>query len=103
MEKLGSDIVATVGDAEVKENLKKLSKNLRKIIDLKKHANVMAAIFYVCVIALRFVCLMIISHSFLTQIRPSLSVFGLFLRSSVLNKNQRLLLGPGTTTSVRIG
>jgi hypothetical protein len=45
MEKLGSDIVATVGDAEVKENLKKLSKNLRKIIDLKKHANVMAAVF----------------------------------------------------------
>jgi biotin synthase-related radical SAM superfamily protein len=36
VEKLGSDIVSVVEDAEVKEELKKVNRHLRQIIQLKK-------------------------------------------------------------------
>jgi hypothetical protein len=45
VEKLGSNIVATVEDAEVKKELKKVNMHLRQIVRLKKYANAMAAVF----------------------------------------------------------
>ena len=53
---------ATVVDADVKAELKKMSKQLREIIELKKKGNLMAGIFYFCVICLGFVYLFIISR-----------------------------------------
>ena len=73
VEQLGSatPIAATVGNAvvgnegvkaaEMKE-LKKMTKQLRQLIDLKKQDNLMAAIFYICVIALGIVHVLIITH-----------------------------------------
>ena len=58
----GNSIGATVGDARVTAELKKLNKQMKKLIELKKQGNLMAGIFYVCVIALAFVYVMIISH-----------------------------------------
>ncbi|KAI4973383.1 hypothetical protein ZWY2020_035644 [Hordeum vulgare] len=58
----GNSIGATVGDAVVTTELKKLNKQMKKLSELKKHGNLMAVIFYVCVIAPAFVYLMIISH-----------------------------------------
>ena len=59
VEQLGSAMgVATVqngvqnadGLAEVKAELKKMNKQLKKLFDLKKQDNLMAAIFYLCAI-----------------------------------------------------
>ena len=50
------------GVAEVKEELKKMNKKLKNLVNLKKQSNLMAAIFYFCVIALGVVYLLIISH-----------------------------------------
>ena len=50
---LRSDSVApTMGDAELKGELKKLNKHLRQMIDVKKQANLIAAGFYLCIVAL---------------------------------------------------
>ncbi|VAI40809.1 unnamed protein product [Triticum turgidum subsp. durum] len=48
---------ATVGDAGVTAELKKLNKQMKKLIELQKQGNLMgllAGLFYVCVIALAF-------------------------------------------------
>ena len=58
-------IGATVGDAGVMAELKKLNKQIKKLIELQKQGNLMgliARLFYVCVIALAFVYVMIISR-----------------------------------------
>nr|XP_040256824.1 uncharacterized protein LOC120974383 [Aegilops tauschii subsp. strangulata] len=58
-------ISATVGDAGVTAELKKLNKQMKKLIELQKQGNLMglmAGLFYVCVIALAFVYVMIISR-----------------------------------------
>ena len=58
-------IGATVGDAGVTAELKKLNKQMKKLIELQKQRNLMglmAAFFYVCVIGLAFVYVMIISR-----------------------------------------
>uniref|UniRef100_A0A8I6XF06 GRF-type domain-containing protein n=1 Tax=Hordeum vulgare subsp. vulgare TaxID=112509 RepID=A0A8I6XF06_HORVV len=57
-----NSIGATVGDAARTAELKKLNKKMKKLIELKKRGNLMARIFYVCVIALAFVYLLIISR-----------------------------------------
>ncbi|HEX3082093.1 MAG TPA: hypothetical protein VHQ86_02465 [Candidatus Saccharimonadia bacterium] len=71
VEQLGSATgVATVqngvqnadGLAEVKAELKKMNKQLKKLFDLKKQDNLMAAIFYLCAIALGVVYVLIISR-----------------------------------------
>ena len=73
VEQLGSatPIAATVGNAEVgnegvkateMKELKKMTKQLRQLIDLKKQDNLMAAIFNLCAIALGVVYVLIISH-----------------------------------------
>ena len=53
---------ATVGDAGVTAELKKLNKQMKKLIELQKQGNLRAGLFYVCVIALAFVYVMIISR-----------------------------------------
>ncbi|KAE8793843.1 hypothetical protein D1007_31429 [Hordeum vulgare] len=58
----GNSIGATVGDAAGTSELKKLNAQMKKLIELKKQGNLMAGIFYVCVIALAFVYVMIISR-----------------------------------------
>ena len=74
MEQLGSpsgvatvrnaDGVAEVKDTELglKAELKKMNKHLLKLVNLKKQDNLMAAIFYLCAIALGVVYVLIISH-----------------------------------------
>ena len=59
-----ADGVAEVKDAELglKEELKKMNKQLLKLVNLKKQDNLMAAIFYLCAIALGVVYVLIISH-----------------------------------------
>ena len=53
---------ATMVLEEVKGELKKLNKHARQLIHLKKQDNLMAALFYFCVIALGFGYLLIISR-----------------------------------------
>ena len=61
---MGSDMVAPpMGLAEVRGELKKLNKHLRQMNDLKKQANLIAARFYLCIVALGFVYLLIASRS----------------------------------------
>ena len=65
VEQLGSGnpiFVGTTVDAEVKAELKKMNKQLRQIIELKKQDNLMAGFFYFCVISLGLVYLLIVSH-----------------------------------------
>jgi hypothetical protein len=45
--------------AELKAELKKMSKLLRQLVDLKKQQNMMAALFYCCVIAIGVVYVLI--------------------------------------------
>jgi hypothetical protein len=45
--------------AELKAELKKMSKLLRQLVDLKKQQNMMAALFYCCVIAVGVVYVLI--------------------------------------------
>ena len=53
VEKFGSDSVApTMGDAELKVELKKVNNNLRQLLNLKKQANLLAVGFYLCIISL---------------------------------------------------
>ena len=53
---------ATVGDADVRAELKKMSKQLKEIIALKKQDNLMARLFYFFVICLGFVYLLMVSR-----------------------------------------
>ena len=63
MENLCSNSVAPmVGDAELKGELKKLNKHLRQMIVLNKQANLIAAGFYIIIVALALVYLLIISR-----------------------------------------
>ena len=52
-----------LAEAEVRGELKKLNKHLRQMNDLKKHANLIAAGFYLYIVALGFVYLLIVSRS----------------------------------------
>jgi hypothetical protein len=61
----GTISAATVGDVEgveVKAELKKMDKQIRQITGLEKQDNMMARLFYFCVICLGFVYLLIISR-----------------------------------------
>jgi hypothetical protein len=66
VEQLGSD--ATVRKSEVVaeemglKELKKINKQLVKLVNLKKQNNLLAGLFYFCVISLSFVYLLIISR-----------------------------------------
>ena len=61
--KFGSDnVTPTAGGEALKMELKKLNKNLRQMIRLKKQANLMTAGFYFCIIALGFVYLLMNNH-----------------------------------------
>ncbi|CAM0943452.1 unnamed protein product [Alopecurus aequalis] len=64
VEQLGSaiGIVATVNNGVQKDELKKMAKQLEKLVDLKKQSNLLAAIFYLCAIVLGVVYLLIISQ-----------------------------------------
>jgi hypothetical protein len=44
---------------EVKGELKKMNKQLKQLIELKKQANLMASYFFCCIIAIRFLSLLI--------------------------------------------
>ncbi|XBI74811.1 hypothetical protein VPH35_068279 [Triticum aestivum] len=57
-----ANVPLMVADAELKVELKKMNKNLRQLIDLNKHANLMAAGFYFSIIVVGFVYLLIITH-----------------------------------------
>ncbi|CAM0958531.1 unnamed protein product [Alopecurus aequalis] len=59
VEQLGS---ATVHNGVQKDELKKMAKQLEKLVDLKKQSNLLAAIFYLCAIVLGVVYLLIISE-----------------------------------------
>jgi hypothetical protein len=50
---------STVGNAELKAELKKMSKLLRQLVDLKKQPNMMATLFYCCVIVVGVVYVLI--------------------------------------------
>ncbi|CAM0957529.1 unnamed protein product [Alopecurus aequalis] len=64
VEQLGSatGVVATVHNGVQKDELKKMAKQLEKLVDLKKQSNLLAAIFYLCAIVLGVVYLLIISQ-----------------------------------------
>lgn len=47
-------------EAEVNEELKKIKKFLKQMVDLQKQANLMSGAFYSCIIALFFVYLLFI-------------------------------------------
>ncbi|KAI4974708.1 hypothetical protein ZWY2020_048315 [Hordeum vulgare] len=60
---LHSDNVSlNMGDAELKGELKKLNKHLRQMIDFKKKDNMIGVAFYLCIVALVFAYLLIISR-----------------------------------------
>jgi hypothetical protein len=46
--------VELIGDDELKGELKKINNKLKKMMDLKKHSNMMAGAFYCCIVALFF-------------------------------------------------
>ncbi|XBH78142.1 hypothetical protein VPH35_104484 [Triticum aestivum] len=48
----------TVGDEDLKGELKKMNKNLRQMIQLNKQANLIALGFYFCIVALGFAYLL---------------------------------------------
>ena len=47
---------------EVKGELKKMNKQLRQLIDLKKQTNLMAGGFFCCIIAMGFLFLLFINR-----------------------------------------
>ncbi|KAE8772766.1 hypothetical protein D1007_55179 [Hordeum vulgare] len=59
---LYDSVTRTMGDAELKGELKKLNNHLRQMNDLTKQANLVAATFYLCIVPLGFVYFLIISH-----------------------------------------
>ena len=52
----------TVGDADLKGELKKMNKNLKQMVQLKKQANLIALGFYFCIVALGFAYLLVITR-----------------------------------------
>ena len=52
----------TVGDADLKGELKKMNKKLKQMIQLNKQANLIALGFYFCIVALGFSYLLVITH-----------------------------------------
>jgi hypothetical protein len=52
-------VTTTVGDAELKAELKKMNKNLKRMLELKKQSNLIALGFYVAILALGFFYLMV--------------------------------------------
>ncbi|CAM0880169.1 unnamed protein product [Alopecurus aequalis] len=48
-----------VGDADLKGELKKMNKNLKQVIQVKKQANMIALGFYLCIVSLGFVYLVV--------------------------------------------
>jgi hypothetical protein len=52
-------VTLTVGDAELKAELKKMNKNLKQMLELKKQSNMIALGFYVGILALGFFYLMV--------------------------------------------
>ena len=52
----------TVGDADLKGELKKMNKNLKHMIQLNKHANLIALGFYFCIVALGISYLLVITR-----------------------------------------
>ena len=50
--------VPNVGLVEVKGELKKMNKQLRQLIELKKQANLIAGCFFCCIIAIGFLSLL---------------------------------------------
>jgi len=59
---LSHTVAPTVGDAEMKAELKKMNKNLKQIIELKKQANIIALGFYFFIVALGLAYLLVISR-----------------------------------------
>ena len=59
---IATGVVATVQNGVQKDELKKMAKQLEKLVDLKKQSNLLAAIFYLCAIVLGVVYLLIISQ-----------------------------------------
>jgi hypothetical protein len=55
-------VTATMGDAELKGELKKMNKNLKRMIELKKQSYLISLRFYVGILALGFFYLMVISR-----------------------------------------
>ena len=52
-------IAPNAGLVEVKGELKKMNKQLRQLIELKKQANLMAGCFFCCIIMIGFLSLLI--------------------------------------------
>ena len=52
----------TVGDVDLKGELKMMNKNLRQMIQLKQKANLIALGFYVCIVVVGFAYLLVISR-----------------------------------------
>ena len=52
----------TVEDADLKGELKKMNKNMRRMIELQKQSNLLALGFYVAMLVLGFFYLMVISR-----------------------------------------
>uniref|UniRef100_R7WAJ6 Uncharacterized protein n=1 Tax=Aegilops tauschii TaxID=37682 RepID=R7WAJ6_AEGTA len=62
---VSESVALTVGDADLKGELKKMNKNLKKMIQLNKQANLIALgfyPFYFCVVALGFAYLLAITR-----------------------------------------
>ena len=57
-----ANVPLMVAEAELNVELKKMDNNLRQLIDLNKHANLMVAGFYFSIIVVGFVYLLIITH-----------------------------------------
>ncbi|KAE8787250.1 hypothetical protein D1007_38868 [Hordeum vulgare] len=62
---VSESVALTVGDADLKGEIKKMNKNLKQMIQLNKHANLIALgfyPFYFCVVALGFAYLLVITR-----------------------------------------
>ncbi|XBI46422.1 hypothetical protein VPH35_110674 [Triticum aestivum] len=59
---LFESVAPTVGDEDLKGELKKMNKNLRHMIQLNKPANLIALEFSFCIVALGFAYLLVITH-----------------------------------------
>ncbi|XBI11434.1 hypothetical protein VPH35_138495 [Triticum aestivum] len=62
MNLVSESATVTVGDADLKGELKKMNKNLKQMIQLNKHANLIALGFYFCIVALGFSYLLVITR-----------------------------------------
>ena len=55
-------VAPTVEDSDLKAELKKINKNLKQMIELKKQANLIALGFYFLIVALGLAYLLVISR-----------------------------------------